>query len=210
LLEFLQAVGTLPEKAPRKLVPPMPDLECNIAGERRLFELGEVLESQLAEGLAHSLKQSRLKAEALRRGDIDKAASIRTIGGRRYAAHACLERILREKLGRPYQSEGARIELLLFYDRQEPWGPFDYMLGWECELADLLTASVFKTVWLFSLPTQAVIGSLRRRTCGMQTTFDWTFHFDPSAAFEAMIPGGGEGPDEIGLFTPVLVPRKRG
>src|ERR1700756_1018045 len=69
LLEFLQAVGTVPQKAPRKLVPPMPDLECNIAGERRLFELGEVLESQLAEGLAHSLKQSRLKGEALRRGD---------------------------------------------------------------------------------------------------------------------------------------------
>lgn len=204
-LEFTDTVGRRPDAAPTKRPPPMPDLECIIDGERMLFELGEILESDLAEGVAYSGKQSHKKMEAIARGDNATANSIQTAGFRSFSANASLERILRQKLAKKYETNGLPSHLLLFYDQQTPWGPFDYILHWQDELASLIAGSVFQKVWIYSLRSATLIGHLEAAHDGtLRALFDWQFHFDVSAPFEALVPGSGEKRDEIRRFAPVL------
>jgi hypothetical protein len=204
-LEFTAAAGLRADNALIKCQPPMPDLECVIQGARRFFELGEILESNLAEGLAYSGKQSHLKMEAIRQGEAAGANSTQTAGFRRFPANASLERILRQKLAKRYQTGGIPTDLLLFYDQQTPWGPFDYLLQWQDELAELISRSVFQRVWIFNLPCATLIGYLEAPSHRiLRAIFDWQFHFDGSAPFEALVPGGGQTSDETSWFTPVL------
>jgi hypothetical protein len=209
VLEFLAAAESLPDEPPRKLSPPRPDLACVITGQTRLFELGEVLQSELAEGFAYSAKQSERKAEAAARGDEATAASIQTADFRKYKAHEALDRMLRKKLSTAYQTEERPADLIMYYDRQFPWAPFWYLRQWADELARLIGASSFQNVWLFSLQDQAVMGRLRLAQGNLHMTFDHRFDFDPTAPFEALIPGAGDQPDEIRSFVPVIVPAAR-
>ena len=204
-LEFTNAAGLRPDTAPTKLQPPMPDLECLVDDKRMLFELGEVLQSDLAEGVAYSGKQSRKKVEALAKGDNATANSIQTAGFRSFPGNASLERILRQKLAKRYETRGLPSHLLLFYDQQTPWGPFDYLIPWQDEIASLIACSVFERVWIFSLRSAILIGYLEASRYGtLRMVFDWQFHFDCCAPFEALVPGGGEKPDKIRRFVPVL------
>jgi hypothetical protein len=204
-LEFTNAVGLRLDASPAKRQPPMPDLECIIDGEQMLVELGEILESDLAQGVAYSGTQSHKKMKAIARGDNATANSIQTAGFRSFSANASLERILRQKLGKKYETKGLPSHLLLFYDQQTPWGPFDYLLQWQNELATLIAGSVFQRVWIFSLRSATLIGYLEAAHDGtLRAVFDWQFHFDIHAPFEALVPGGGEKPDEIQRFAPVL------
>jgi hypothetical protein len=183
----------------------MPDLECIIEGERTLFELGEILESDLAEGLAYSGKQSHKKMEALTKGDNATANSIQTAGFRSYPANAALDRILRQKLSKKYETTGLPSHLLLFYDQQTPWGPFDYLLQRPDELASLIAGSVFKRVWIFYLQSATLIGYLEVADNGMlRALSDWQFHFDCRAPFQALVPGDDGKPDSIQQFAPIL------
>src|SRR5260370_863746 len=124
--------------------------------------------------------------EAIARGDNATANSIQTAGFRSFSANGSLEKILRQKLGKKYETKGCPSHLLLFYDQQTPWGPFDYLLQWEGELAALIAASVFQRVWIFSLPSATLIGYLETAHDGtLRTLFDWQFHFDIHASFGA-------------------------
>jgi hypothetical protein len=142
-LEFAESVGLTLTSAPAKLEPPMPDLKCIVDGRETLFELGEILESSLAEGVAYSGKQARAKMQALAKGDHATANSIQTAGGRSFSANGSVERILRQKLAKKYETSGLPCHLLLFYDQQTPWGPFEYLLGRQEELSVLIADSVF-------------------------------------------------------------------
>jgi len=197
-LEFTNAVGLRPDCAPVKRQPPMPDLECIIGGKRTLFELGEILESDLAKGLAYSGKQSHKKMETLARGDNATAGSIQTAGFRSFSANASLDAILRRKLAKKYKTTGLPSHLVLFYDQQTPWGPFDYLLQWPDELASLIAGSVFKRVWIFYLQSATLIGYLEVADNGMlRALFDWQFHFDCHVPFQALVPGDNGRPDNI-------------
>lgn len=77
------------------------------------------------------------------RGDGEAANSIRTDGRRSFPANAALERILRQKLKKTYATGAVPGCLLLFYDRQAPLGPFDYLLQLQQEIAGLTASSVF-------------------------------------------------------------------
>ena len=204
-LEFANAAGLRPDSAPAKLQPPMPDLECVIDNKRTLFELGEVLQSDLAEGVAYSGKQSQKKMEALARGDIATANTIQTAGFRSFPGNASLERILRQKLAKRYETKGLPSHLLLFYDQQTPWGPFDYLIRMQDEISSLIAGSVFERVWLFNLRSAILIGYVETsHDRSLRMVFDWRFHFDCCASFEALVPGGGDKADEIRRFVPVL------
>ncbi|MCX6638183.1 MAG: hypothetical protein NT090_24275 [Acidobacteria bacterium] len=204
VIEFTSAAGLRLDNAPTKLQPPMPDFECIIHGERLLFELGEMLQSNLAEGVAYSAKQSHKKMEAISRGDIETANSIQTAGSRSFPANASLERMLRQKLTKTYKTEGLPSHLLLFYDQQVPLGPFDYVLQWQQKIAGLIAGSVFQRVWIFELGSRTVIGYLEAAYDGtLRVLFDWRFHFDFRAPFEALVPGCGDRPDEVRRFVPV-------
>jgi hypothetical protein len=51
---------------------------------------------------------------------------------------------------------------------------------------------------MFSLRAAMLIGYLETAHDGtLRVLFDWQFHFDLRAPFEALMPGGGERPDEI-------------
>jgi hypothetical protein len=204
LVEFLDACRMVPESAPQKLIPPKPDMECTIAGKVVRYELGEVLESDLAEGMNYSGKQSQRKADARARGDEELANSIQTVGGRQYPANAALERILRKKLTKPYLTDDIPTDLVLFYDTQYAWGPFHYLQQWESELATLLARSSFDKIWLFHVPDQAVIGKLQLVGNTLQAVFDHTYHFDPSMPYVALVPNE-HGTDELKYFMPSLI-----
>ena len=81
-LWFARAAHLHIECKPTKKQPPSPDLECSIDGDRVLFEVSEILEESLGQGLAHSAEQSVKKCEAVSRGDKGAASSILTVGSR--------------------------------------------------------------------------------------------------------------------------------
>ena len=80
---------------------------------------------------------------------------------------------------------------------------------WQKELAKLIAESVFPKVWIFSLPLATLIGYLEAGSDeSLRAIFDWHFHFDPTAPFEALVPGGADEPDAIKRFIPVAARAK--
>lgn len=203
-LEFIQAARLHLESAPTKLRPPMPDLECVINGKHWLFELGEILESGLAEGIAYSGKQAYKKLEATIRGDRVAANDIESFGARLFSANGSLERVLRKKLTTAYETNELPCQLILFYDLQRPWGPFNYLLKWQTELNALIAGSKFQRIWLFDLQIATVIGFLESGGGDSLAIYDLNFNFDIDVSFQALVPGAGNKPDEIREFTAVV------
>ncbi len=177
-LYFAESAGLTLDRAPTKLKPPMPDLECVISGERKLFEVGEILETDLAKGTDHSAKQARKKMEAILRGDMETANSIQTRGYFEAERYASLERMLRKKLLNKYETSSIPAYLLLFYDQQSPQGPsdepIDYLLQQHQQWADLITGSAFQRVWIFHLAKEFVIGYLEVAPDGTLAAFSRT------------------------------------
>jgi hypothetical protein len=177
-LYFAESAHLSLDSAPTKLKPPMPDLECAIAGERRLFEVGEILATDLAKGADRSAKRARKKMEAISNGDMEAAASIQTWGYFEAERYASLDRILRKKLANKYKTAGAPTHLLLFYDQQSPQGPpeepIDYFLQRHQEWANLIAGSVFQRVWIFHLAKEFVIGYLEVAPDGTLAAFSRT------------------------------------
>ncbi len=174
-LYFADSAELTLDSAPTKLAPPMPDLECVVAGERILFEVGEILETDLAKGADRSVKQARKKMEAISKGDMGTANSIQTWGYFEADRYASLERMLRKKLSNRYETAGIPTHLLLFYDQQAPQGPPDepinYVLQRHQEWADLITGSVFQKVWIFHLSKEFLIGYLEVAPDGALAAF---------------------------------------
>jgi hypothetical protein len=122
-----------------------------------------------------------------------------------FSANKSLERMLRKKLATDYENKELPCQLLLFYDLRRPWGPFDYLLRWQPELTMLIAASKFQRVWIFDLQSATVIGFLEARNGDAHVIFDWRFHFDMNAPFQALVPSGDGKPDEIKPFVPVVM-----
>jgi hypothetical protein len=205
-LEFIEAARLSIEGAPTKGVP---DFECTIGRERRLFELGEILDSDLASGLAYSGKQSQLKSNTILSGDLAGAGSINTFGRRKISANGALVRMLERKLTAKYVCNDIRCDLLLFYDRQLPYGPFECMLEIETLLLPLLEKSSFEVIWFFNLPSAQVMGRVKTASSRqLSVVFDHEFHFNKSAPFDAVVVGADDDPGRIQRFEPVLAPLK--
>jgi hypothetical protein len=206
-LEFIQSAGFNLEGAPTKLTPPGPDIECTLVGGKRFFELAEILESSLAAGLNHSGKEAQRKSDAVSRGDIEAAESIKTWGCQSFSANGSLVRILTKKLGKSYLHDGAPCDLLLYYFHQAPLGPFEYLMKIDADLEPLLADCSFDNIWFFSLWSAQVMGKVRLAEGGkLQVVFDQQFSFDKSAPFLALAPGSGDTPDRVQLFEPELSP----
>lgn len=110
---------------------------------------------------------------------MEEAESIQTEGRRSFSANGSLERMLRKKLAKSYASEGISCDLLLFYDQQKPYRPFEYLLRREADLTKLIVASVFENIWLFHLPSLSVMGRVGlRENSTLLVCFNHQFHFD--------------------------------
>lgn len=207
LLEFLRAAGFLSDEAPKKLVPPSPDFECIVDGKKRLFELGEVLDSSLAEGLAFSAKEAQRKSDALADGAQADAESIDASGCRSFSANGSLLRMLGKKLTTKYIGNGIPSDLLLFYDQQSPYGPCEFLFECAAQFVPLMAGSSFENTWLFHLPTAQVMGRASIGNTGeLQIACDYQFAFDKQARFQAVVPGSGDEPDRLQWFEPALYP----
>ena len=186
-VEFTNSAGLHLERAPTKLLYPMPDLECVVDGKPMLLELGEILNSNLAEGIVYSGKQADKKVESNANGNSVAANSIQTAVSCSFDANGSLLRILAKKLAKTYETSGLRTHLLLFYDLERPWGPFDYLLQRPDVFAGLIADSVFERVWIFDLQSATVIGYLEAVADGaLRAFFDWQFHVDLFAPIGTM------------------------
>jgi len=86
--------------------PPKPDVSCRIAGQRYLFELVRLVDSDLPASVAKSLRR-------LKRGDK------RPVGGAFSLSQPLVDRV-REKTANNYDLDGSPVDLLLYYDNALP------------------------------------------------------------------------------------------
>ena len=149
LITFTRSAGLRLDGAPVNLRgESRPDLECSVGGQRVFVEVAEIVDQRLA-----------------------KASFIQNRGACSYPEHAALKRILQNKLSKQYVVEDrVPFHLLLYYDIHRPWGPFDFLLEWEAELARLVERSQFDRIWIFDRRFDLVLGSLQRTAAGIRLT----------------------------------------
>jgi hypothetical protein len=81
--------------------PPLPDIYCEIDGQPHYFELGRVLDEDLAKRMAHTVKTG-------------------AITGGAFSQDAPLIRIVEQKAANPYPVGKESLDLLIYYDEQVP------------------------------------------------------------------------------------------
>lgn len=81
--------------------PPLPDIYCEIEVQPHYFELGRVLDENLAKKMAHTEKTG-------------------TITGSAFSQDGPLIRIFEQKAGKTYPVRKESLDLLIYYDEQTP------------------------------------------------------------------------------------------
>ena len=105
--EFAAAAGLeLQEESTASENPPRPDISCRLAGETYFFELARLVDSVLPQRVMESIRLLRAGKDGL-------------LGGTASFHKPLIERV-REKTGKQYVTDGARVDLLLYYDRAFP------------------------------------------------------------------------------------------
>src|SRR5437764_15075282 len=91
-----------PSKAPFPTrPPPRPDIQCQIAGSPYLFELGEITDECLAKNFSRSLRTGE-------------------ISGGAFSQEGPFIRMFRKKATRSYETNGAPVDLVLYYESNIP------------------------------------------------------------------------------------------
>jgi hypothetical protein len=110
----------------------MPDVSCTIAGARHLFELGEIVDEELADQIGVS-----------QRTQTDGEGGV-------MAEEDPLLRMIRKKARGTYQTGGVGVDLVLHYDKQCPFAPADCLAGHEADIAKALRPQgPFSRVWVY-------------------------------------------------------------
>src|ERR1700732_1285824 len=123
-LEFVRAANlTVDSATVRNEKPPLPDISCNIGGTPYLFELGEIIDQDLAADI-HTAQKQKVDAEGGWSSEIGP-----------------LIRIMRKKASTTYTTNGAPIDLLLYYETQSPFAPSDYLKDYEVDVLAALLPS---------------------------------------------------------------------
>src|SRR5665213_799887 len=114
--------------------PPPPDLRCPVAGEMHYFELGEVIQEDLA----------RASTARTRRRVLEPRIPLTKVW-------TPLEDIVTKKLRKAYNPAAKPLSLLLYYERDSPFWDFLQPLiqRRDAEIRTLFQASVFDFMWLF-------------------------------------------------------------
>jgi len=113
--------------------PPFPDIRSRIDRQTYYFELGEITDQGLAMGVAHSERTSENTGGAFSQRDP-------------------LLKMFREKCGKSYRTNGALLDLLLYYSRQYPHGRslLEYIKLHEAEISRLTKQGPFSRIWIYS------------------------------------------------------------
>jgi hypothetical protein len=120
--------------------PPLPDICCKIGGAPYLFELGEITDEELVREISTSQR-------TLVDGD-----------GCFLSEPEPLARIIRRKASSTYRTDGVPLDLVLYYDKQYPFAPADYLK--ECEVdiaAAMVPAGPYSRIWIYASYTKAIL-----------------------------------------------------
>jgi hypothetical protein len=120
---------------------PEPDIRCTIKGERHYFELGEITDRSVARCTADALKHYEPRGTA-------------------FSQTAPFVYIIRKKYTKTYTTNGALIELVLYYRNQSP--PFsshltELVASNATDLKALVDGGPFQRVWIFDSGKKQVL-----------------------------------------------------
>lgn len=142
---FVKASG-LPAEHFANDKPPFPDIRAVIFGTTYYFELGEITD----QGLAWAT------ADALKTGEITGCA---------FSQLDPLLRMFRNKCAARYNTNGAPVDLILYYSKQRPYEPllYEHLKAYADEMRSLIANSQFSRIWLYrDCRPQNVLWSLER------------------------------------------------
>jgi len=112
---------------------PLPDIRSRIDGQTYYFELGQIVDEELA-----------------RRASISEKTG--EITGGFYSELDPLLKSFREKCAKSYPTGGAPVDLLLYYSMQAP--PEDslleYLKRYEAEISQLIRDGPFSRIWIYT------------------------------------------------------------
>jgi hypothetical protein len=139
--KFVKAAGlTVEPGSMRNEKPRKPDISCQIDGERRLFELGTVVNEKVA----------AVHDAALSAGGASAATA--------YSPIAPVIRMLKKKADSAYETGCSEVELVLYFYEQSP----DYMPLYKClnaqapEIDTIIQKSQFSDVWIYDLWSDSI------------------------------------------------------
>jgi hypothetical protein len=115
------------------VVPPEPDIRFTVRGVERWAVLVEITDEDLAARHLSSLKTG-------------------VVTGGAYSQRKPLERSIRAKATRAYRTNGSRLDLLAYYDKQAPAvcvdpDLFPQAIG--AEVATMLESGIWTQVWVY-------------------------------------------------------------
>jgi hypothetical protein len=143
-INFVRAANLMvDDQSAMNLSPPLPDIRCTIGGIPHLFELAEITDEDLA---------TEVNKARRRQTDPDGGA---------FFEHEPILRVLRKKATRQYQTDGVPLDLILYYDKQYPFMPTEYMKDYPGEIADVMRPSgPFSRIWIYNNCDEQVISTL--------------------------------------------------
>jgi hypothetical protein len=146
----------------RNRQPRYPDIECaTLAGDLQGFELGEVQWHDHAgevQSSAHaeaiSAEKAQEKANLIAAGRHVEAEAIQTCVGFRSPLWGPFLRMFDQKCEKRYETDGYPVSLLLIYERESPYQPFDDLFDVPlCDaICHMMNRSQFSDVWLYHHP----------------------------------------------------------
>ena len=132
--EFAEAAGLKVD--PRSVtsgMPPQPDIRFTVGGVERWAELVEITDQDLARDHMASLKTGEITGGA-------------------FSQRVPLERSIKSKAAKTYATNGARLDLLAYYDKQYPAVSVEPDLIPQAmgqSAADMVAAGVWSRVWVY-------------------------------------------------------------
>lgn len=120
--------------------PRRPDIRTSIKGHDYYFELGEITDQELAKGVSDSMKSKKFSGCAFSQGEP-------------------LEKMLRQKCKKTYQTDRAPVDLLLFYWIQSPNEESidEYLNANSSEVRELIQSSQFERIWIYDSDSGKVL-----------------------------------------------------
>jgi hypothetical protein len=127
--------------------PQRPDIRTSIKGHDYYFELGEITDQELAKGVSVSMKSKKFSGCAFSQGEP-------------------LEKMLRQKCKKTYQTDRAPVDLLLFYWIQSPDEESidEYLNANISEVRELIQSSQFERIWIYDSDSGEVLWKREKYT----------------------------------------------
>jgi len=120
---------------------PEPDIRCTIGGVLHCFELGEITDQPVARTTADALKYDEPRGTA-------------------FSQTEPLTYIIAKKGTKTYTTNGAAVDLILYYRTQHaPWPSYfaDILAGNMAALGTLTNGGPFQRVWVFDFNKVSVL-----------------------------------------------------